>query len=145
MVVLCVVFLAPAYGQTPPTATEAFNLRIKCKEMVDEKTQTMTEEFYRKNAPELGFFFSSSRYDPRANRCYGEFHYKQKYKTGPMKERESRVLYDMQIDDLIATEETKDGKRYGIVYDHSHKTTTNANSGWDDTDAYMNDMMEDKK
>jgi hypothetical protein len=58
-----------AFGQALPTATEAFNLRIKCKELVDEKTQTMTEEFYRPKAPELEFFYSSSHYDARVNRC----------------------------------------------------------------------------
>ena len=26
-------------AQTPPTATEAFNLRIKCKQMADEKAE----------------------------------------------------------------------------------------------------------
>ena len=28
-------------AQTPPTATEAFNLRIKCKQMADEKANSM--------------------------------------------------------------------------------------------------------
>jgi hypothetical protein len=136
-----------AFAQTPPTATEAFNLRIKCKDMVDEKSQVMTQDFYRLKvkAPELDFFYFTSRYDPRINRCYGEFHWKQKYRTGPMKEREARVLYDMQIDDLIATWEIKDSKRYGMVYDQSHKKTTDANSGWDDSSNFINEMIEDKK
>jgi hypothetical protein len=85
------VWVGSAFGQVLPTATEAFNLRIKCKELVDEKTQTMTEDFYRPKAAELEFFYSSSRYDARVNRCYGDFHYKQKFHVGPMKERESSL------------------------------------------------------
>ena len=34
-----------AFAQTPPTATEAFNLRIRCKEMADKKA----ENFYCTN------------------------------------------------------------------------------------------------
>lgn len=45
---LCIsIWVGPAFGQAVPTATEAFNLRIKCKEMVAEKTQEMTDDFYR--------------------------------------------------------------------------------------------------
>jgi hypothetical protein len=143
---LCISILAgPAFGQTPPTATEAFNLRIKCKEMVTDKTQTMTEDFYRPKAPELEFFFSSSRYDARVNRCYGDFHWKQKFSTGSLRERETRQLYDMQTDDLISFNKTENGKKVGLVFDHSHQSSMGANLGWDDADQYMNDMMEDKK
>jgi hypothetical protein len=145
---LCTSLVAgAAYGQTPPTATEAFNLRIKCKEMVMEKTQTMTEDFYRlkDKAPELEFFYSSSRYDAKANRCYGDFHWKQKFRTGPLKDREMRSLYDMQTDDLVAFNKNESGKKVGLVFDHSHQSTMGSNLGWDDADAYMNEMIEDKK
>jgi hypothetical protein len=145
---LCIsIWAGSASGQAVPTATEAFNLRIKCKEMVAEKTQEMTDDFYRlkDKAPELEFFYTSSRYDARANRCYGVFHWKQKFRTGPMKERETRSLYDMQIDDLVAFNKSEDGKKVGMVFDHSHQSTSNANLGWDNADAYINDMMEDKK
>jgi hypothetical protein len=30
-------------AQSPPTATEAFNLRIKCKKMSDQKAQELME------------------------------------------------------------------------------------------------------
>jgi hypothetical protein len=143
---LCMsVWFGSAFGQALPTATEAFNLRIKCKELVDEKTQTMTEDFYRPKAPELEFFYSSSRYDARVNRCYGDFHWKQKFHTGLMKERESRSLFDMQVDDLVAFNKNEDGKKVGMVFDHSHQSTSNGNLGWDDADTFMNDMIEDKK
>ena len=33
------LFVVSAFAQTPPTATEAFNLRIKCKGMADEKAE----------------------------------------------------------------------------------------------------------
>jgi hypothetical protein len=69
------VLIAPAHSQTPPTATEAFNLRIKCKEMVAQKEQDMREQrdHLGKLAPELISSFSSSRYDPRATAATGNF------------------------------------------------------------------------
>ena len=35
------LFIVSAFGQTPPTATEAFDLRIKCKTMADEKAESL--------------------------------------------------------------------------------------------------------
>jgi hypothetical protein len=131
-VALCLlVLIAPAHSQTPPTAREAFNLRIKCKQMVAQNEQDMQEQRDRlgKLAPELSSSFSSSRYDPRANRCYGEFHYHENVRRASL-DREVRALYDMQVDDMLAFWEIKNGKKNGMVFDHSHLTTTNKNIGW---------------
>lgn len=146
-VALCLlVLVSPAYSQTPPTATEAFNLRIKCKQMVAQKEQDMQEQRERlgKLAPELISSFSSSRYDPRANRCYGEFHYHEYVRRASL-DREVRALYDMQVEDMLAFWEIKNGKKNGVVFDHSHRSTKDKNIGWDDADAYMNEMIEDRK
>jgi len=47
IVVLSVALLLIASGQavaqTPPTATEAFNLRIRCKQMADQKTNDLEQ------------------------------------------------------------------------------------------------------
>ena len=51
----------------------------------------------------------------------------------------------MQIDDILAFWEIKNGTKNGMVFDHSHQTTTDKNIGWDDADAYMIEMIEDKR
>jgi hypothetical protein len=38
---LTLLTLLPAAAQTPPTATEAFNLRIRCKEMAAAKLESL--------------------------------------------------------------------------------------------------------
>jgi hypothetical protein len=83
----------PAFGQTPSTATEAFNLRIKCKQMADEKAEAMSwhplstadgatmnvppaavERLNRATEPFVVLSSRASRYDPKTNRCYLEIH-----------------------------------------------------------------------
>ncbi len=61
------------FAQSPPTATEAFNLRIKCKKMSDEKAQ----EFGEQNTMlkwEIVAAWNTSKYDPINNRCYGRIY-----------------------------------------------------------------------
>jgi hypothetical protein len=141
--VLCIFLLtSPALGQTPPTATEAFDLRIRCKEMVERRAQEVGDQIRAggKFAPEIEFAAHNSRYDPKANRCYGEFIEHDKIKV-TLQKRESRVLYDMQIDDLLADTKIQNGKKWGMVFDHSHQITSDSNLGWDDANAYIDKMM----
>jgi hypothetical protein len=51
----------------------------------------------------------------------------------------------MQVDDLVAFNKNEDEKKVGMVFDHSHQSTSNGNLGWDDADTFMNDLIEDKK
>jgi hypothetical protein len=74
---LCVLslllFAVQGSAQSPPTATEAFNLRIKCKEMSDKKAQ----EFIDMDSGlkwEMVFASNTSKYDPISNRCYGRIY-----------------------------------------------------------------------
>jgi hypothetical protein len=130
-IVLCVVLgvVTSAFAQAPPTATEAFNLRIKCKEMVDRKEKDLQDEY-------VTAMRSSSRYDPRSNRCFGEFQY---YTPGLYKE--TRLLVDMQIDEVIAHWGIVDKKhKFGTVYRKLQKPLL-TNKGWDDADAYISKMM----
>jgi hypothetical protein len=160
-VVLCTYLLAfPAFGQSAPTATEAFNLRIKCKQMADEKAEDMSwhplepangagvgmspaavARLNEQNRPEIISSSHSSRYDPKSNRCYVEIRLHTRRKE---LDRDSRQVYDAQIDDLVAFTKIDNGKKVGMVFDHKHQTTTDKNLGWDDADAYMDQIMEDK-
>jgi len=38
---LLLIASGQAVAQTPPTATEAFNLRIRCKQMTDQKAEAL--------------------------------------------------------------------------------------------------------
>jgi len=67
------LFAVHLSAQSPPTATEAFNLRIKCKKMSDEKAQEI-----RETNTMLKWVYvmasNTSKYDPISNRCYGRFY-----------------------------------------------------------------------
>jgi hypothetical protein len=99
-----IVILLPLLGivcgaQTPPTATEAFNLRIRCKQMADQKAG----ELAAGNAAlrwEVLQTLGSSKYDATNNRCYIHiYHHIRK----PGFENVVRQLFDAQVDDLLAS------------------------------------------
>jgi hypothetical protein len=151
----------PAFGQTPPTATEAFNLRIKCKQMADEKAEAMSwhpmsvasgatmnmspaavERLNRDTEPYVVLSSNASRYDPKTNRCYIEIH-DHTQKKG--RDVDIRSVYDGQIDDLLAFAKIENNKKVGMVFDHSHQTTPDNNLGFDNANGYMDRMMEDRR
>jgi hypothetical protein len=71
IVVLPLVLVAGglAVAQTPPTATEAFNLRIRCKQMADRKAGE-TADINAALKWEVLESSGSSKYDATNNRCY---------------------------------------------------------------------------
>jgi hypothetical protein len=82
----------------------------------------------------------ASNYDPKSNRCYVEiFEWKRIGATSEI-EIQSRNVYDAQTDDLLAFANIKNGKKVGMV-DPDHRAITDANLGWDDADAYMDEKM----
>jgi hypothetical protein len=143
LLVLCGLFLAPAYGQTPPTATEAFKLRIQCKNMADEKAESLWQPNpYLKPQPEIILRYSNSKYDAKFNRCYIEIfdHHKA---AGPHPlDLQIRQIYDAQKDDLLAFAKIENGTKVGMVFDHdNHQTTSDKTLGWDDANGYIDEMM----
>jgi hypothetical protein len=80
----------PVMAQTPPIATEAFNLRIRCKQMAEEKFQSLRSrpmtveegasigwspgevQSLNRNLPQEIHAHYNSKYDPINNRCYAE-------------------------------------------------------------------------
>src|ERR1700690_2667187 len=135
---ITLVLTSLAVAQTPPTATEAFNLRIRCKEMADKKAleKNAAIESDASISRRLGyvyevvhFTYPSSKYDAKNNRCYVEllFH----TRGGIRKEdQQTRELYDAQLDDLLAFARIKNGVKVGMVFDHEHRTTRDTNLGW---------------
>src|SRR6266567_5225369 len=153
-------------AQTPPTATEAFNLRIRCKAMADEKAEALAwhpltaadgatmglspadvEAMNRIHDATYEVFQSwhSSHYEAKTNRCYIEIFLHKRY--GRQKENDGQVrqIYDAQTDDLLAFAQMDNGKKVGMVFDHGHHTTTGENLGWDDANAYIEEMMLDQR
>jgi hypothetical protein len=102
----------------------------------------MVESLY-KNVPEVVDAHYSSKYDPVNNRCYVEVYIHTRTKRF---DSEHRQLYDAQVDDLLAFAQIQNGKKSGMVFDHqNHRTTTDTNLGWDDANAYIDEMMLDKR
>ena len=150
------------FAQTPPTATETFNLRIKCKQMADEKARsTQMLPMTAADGAALGlspadvttlnrtivatreilFSSHSSRYDAKNNRCYIETYERMKFGRQREYEVESRHIYDAQTDDLLAFAKITNGKKVGMVFDREHQTKIPDNLGWDDANGYIDEMM----
>jgi hypothetical protein len=121
-------------AQTPPTATEAFNLRIRCKQMADEKADALAPhemsvadgasigmsaaDVARLNdqtRPEVLGLWSSSKYDATNNRCYVRI-YKHTRRTSQFDD-EVHQVYDAQVDDLLVSAHIRNGKKYGDIWD----------------------------
>jgi hypothetical protein len=148
-----VLFAVHGSAQSPPTATEAFNLRIKCKKMSDEKAQ----EFIDGNTSmklEIVAARNTSKYDPISNRCYGRFY--GHTKNANLYDIETDQVYDLQTDDLLANAEIKNGKKHGSIWDPDYKKPFGpscvggcpANFGdqtWQATEDYMNELMADPR
>jgi len=129
-----------AVAQTPPTATEVFNLRSRCKEIADKKS----ENFFL-GTPETIIIASwTSKYDIKNNRCYVGLFLKRSIPQMSL-ETEARQVYDGQTDDLLAFTQIKNGKKMGMVSDPDHRKTTDENLGWDDATRYMDKLMADKR
>jgi hypothetical protein len=63
---------------------------------------------------------NTSKYDPIRNRCYGRFYNhitKQNYRL----DHEYDQLFDLQIDDLLATASIENGKKSGNIWDPDPK------------------------
>jgi hypothetical protein len=151
--VLLLPHCEPALAQAPPTATEAFNLRIKCKSMADEKADAMEwhrlsvadgkagglsaadVEALNRNVPETLGSWHSSKYDAKTV------------------ESETHQVYDAQIDDLLANARILNGKKSGQVWDEykgpwvppADCRFCMKGDGWDAAIAYMDEIMSDKR
>jgi hypothetical protein len=131
-------------AQTPPTATEAFNLRIRCKQMADQKANDLAAG----NALlkwEIVQSSGSSRYDAINNHCYIHiYHHIRK----PGYEKVVRQLFDAQVDDLLADASIENGKKSGVIFDESYKGQRffkDGDASWEGAVTYMNELMADPR
>lgn len=129
-----------SFAQTPPTATEVFNLRSRCKEIADKKS----ENFFLGTPETIVVASWTSKYDVKNNRCYVGLFLKRSIPQMSL-ETEARQVYDGQTDDLLAFTQIKNGKKMGMVSDPDHRKTTDENLGWDDATRYMDELMADKR
>jgi hypothetical protein len=158
-----------AFAQTPPAATEAFNLRIRCKAMADEKAEAMAwHPLSVAGGAELGMSaaavdalnrvreaenigsWHSSKYDAINNRCYVRIY---QHTRSSKLETEIHQVYDAQIDDLLANAKIINGKKSGQVWDEykgpwvppADCRFCMKGDGWDAAIAYMEEIMTDKR
>lgn len=129
--------LAQQRTQQLPTATEAFNLRSKCA--------ALGEQILESNV--IGSALTQSQvshYEPRTNRCYVELTIQTADMTKPMNYL-NRVLYDGQTKEMLAFSRIEKGTKSGNVFDRQHQATSLQNAGWDDANAYIDEMMADDR
>jgi hypothetical protein len=144
IVVLLPSLLIVCGAQTPPTATEAFNLRIRCKHMADQKAGDAAAT----NAAlkwEILRSWGSSKYDATNNRCYILI-YQHIRKSGY--ENESTQLFDAQVDDLLADASIRNGKKSGSIWDESYKGQRffkDGDASYEAAVTYMNELMADPR
>ena len=122
----------------PPTATEAFNLRIVCKQMADKKAEEKANFVALDKDTKTIFAYHVSRYDPKANRCYIQLQGRYQRKGRDLAIRE---IYDGQTDELLAVTSDDNNEKLGMVFDQNRKMANDKNQGYDDADAYMNVIM----
>jgi hypothetical protein len=155
-VLVFILFAAHVSAQSPPTATEAFNLRTQCKKISDEKAQ----EFLVLNGMlkwEIVTAWNTAKYDPTSNRCYGRI-YEHIVKPSHRLDHESDQVFDLQTTDLLAAAMIEDGKKHGNIYDPDYKKpwlpSCSAAKGcapdfgdqtWQAAEDYMNEFMADPR
>src|SRR5262249_10806548 len=144
IVVLLPLVLIVCGAQTPPTATEAFNLRIRCKQMADQKAGDAAAT----NAAlkwEIVQSSGSSRYDATNNRCYILiYHHIRK----PGYEKVVSQLFDAQVDDLLADARIENGKKSGVIFVPRSLFSVSPPSDearYDAAIRYMNELMADPR
>lgn len=149
-----IVFAAHVSAQSPPTATEAFNLRKQCKKLSDEKAQ----EFSESNSMlqwQIVAAWNTSKYDPKSNRCYGRI-YDHHVKPSYHLDHETDQIFDLQTDDLLAAAMNENGKKHGNIFDPDYKKPwlPSCRNGcpkdfgdqtWQATEDYMNEFMADPR
>jgi hypothetical protein len=155
---LCVLslslFTVHGSAQSPPTATEAFNLRIKCKKMSDQKAQLDAVNENPNWKPVQAWH--SSKYDPTSNRCFGRF-YTHATNTVTSSELENDAVWDLQVDDVLASAHIYNGKKHGDINDPDYKkpwlpscpnSSCPADLGdqtWQAAEDYMSEIMADPR
>jgi hypothetical protein len=130
-----------AVAQTPPTATEAFNLRIRCKQMADLKADALAAG----NAAlkwEVLESWGSSKYDATNNRCYILiYHHIRK----PGFENVVRQMYDAQVDDLLAFADIRNGKKTGVIFGYTGGGRLTDDASYEAAIKYMDELMADPR
>lgn len=95
-----------------PTATEVFHLRTECAQLGEKILDGNT----------IGSALTQdvvSNYDPRDNRCYVELTVSTAdLSVSPVSPAyyQNRLLYDGQTNELLASVQIKNGKKFGIAY-----------------------------
>jgi hypothetical protein len=156
LLISSILFATYVSAQSPPTATEAFNLRIQCKKFSDEKARELLETNTTLLKWELVTAWNTAKYDPMSNRCYGRI-YEHIVKRSNRLDHESDQVFDLQTDDLLAAAMIEEGKKHGNIFDPDYKkpwlplcsakgcAPDFGDKTWQATEDYMNEFMADPR
>jgi len=163
IVALLLIASGQAGAQTPLTATEASNLRIKCKQMADQKADELAwhglsvadgasmgmsaVDVARLNdeaRPEVLESWSSSKYDAINNRCYVRIYQHTRRESN---DYELHQVYDAQANDLLAYAAITNGKKHGLILDQSYNGDRfiGGDDSWEAAIVYMYELMADPR
>ena len=163
-ILVLLLSLNASFAQAPPTATETFNLRIRCRDMALKKLdEVVIRPMTYEDGASLGWSAADvdrlnrqleevepslvgeqqwSHYNPKTNRCYVEIYiHRRAQRPGPrVREMEGWMVFDAQIDDLLAQAEIRNHVKSGYVYDPNYGARRD---GWDAAMAYIEAVMAD--
>jgi hypothetical protein len=131
--IVAFAFTSPTLAQQP-TATEAFNLSIRCRQMADAKMQSM---FIPIPNDTESFKDYLSQYDASRNRCYIAIVVHRPAET-------TRQIYDVVTDDLLAGAYIRNGRQSGMVTDPQSEIIGGMVS-WDVANDYITKLMSGRK
>ena len=127
-------------------AAEASNMRIQCKKMADEKAERLwLLNPYLRQQPEVIRRLANAKYDAKNDRCYIEIFDHHKAGGQRVFDLQQRQIYDAQKDDLLAFAKIQKGKKVGMVFDPTHRSTMGNDLGWQDANSYIDRMMADPR
>ncbi len=146
-ILLAVLILGAAQGcgLREPSASEIFNLRTKCAQLVEQ----MPEAHEGRN-PNVQNETHTSHFDPKTNRCYAEFDEQKRdldLKSGlPLGWETDTFLYDAQTHDLLAwTSVQGDHKAALVARDSGLGAPPGYDMDYDTAQAIINKTMADDR
>jgi hypothetical protein len=158
-IALAACVTSASFAQTAPSATEAFNLGIQCKEMARQKfldvrparpitysegavSGMSAAQVDQLNLEALEVLGEAewSHYNPKTNRCYIEIYLHNRHRKPPLREEEWWYVYDAQTDDVLGYANVTSAGKWGVVYDHKYAARKD---GWDAAMAYIEAVMVD--
>jgi hypothetical protein len=127
-----------AAAQPAPTASQIFELRLKCQKLGEQKRESAEAEEGRFWTP-----IAVTNYDIVNHHCYVKLDLSPAGNWVPRNQpRHKTYLYDGQTGELLAFSESDGTEKFGMVYDDNWE---GSRIGFDAAVNYINKMMATKR